>query len=386
MLAQATAVIGANYGDEGKGRTVDALVRATPGALVVRANGGAQAGHTVVAPDGRTHVFHHLASGALAGAGTHLSRHMVSHPMLLAAEVRKVRALGGVTAVGADPRGFVTTPWDMMVNQAVEAARGGARHGSCGLGFGETVGRCETTAHALTVADLHTRGLRDRLAAIRDDWFPARLAALDITGSPYLAHADAVLDRFLADCTTFTALAHPRDDGSLADAPALVFEAAQGLLLDQHAPGFPHVTRSTTGIANIAAIAAEAGIARIDAHYVTRCYLTRHGRGPMTDERDIAALFDVLDPTNRPNPWQESLRFGLLDLARLAAAVAGDTAPGIELVRRAAVTCLDQARGGRVAYLDNGALRTCPAPAFAELVRARLNAASVSAGWSPAAA
>ena len=384
MLTQAHAVIGANYGDEGKGRTVDALARRLgPGTVVVRANGGAQAGHTVVA-GGKRHVFHHLGAGALAGAATHLSRHMVSHPMMLANEARAVAALGGAVAITADPHGFVTTPWDMMVNQAVEVARGHGRHGSCGLGFGETVGRCEDTPYPLTIADLRRPDLRDRLAAIRDQWLPARLESLGITNSPFLSHADAVLDRFVADCATFAALVAPRDDASLGEAAALVLEGAQGLLLDQRGRGFPFVTRSNTGVANMAAIAREAGIARIDAWYATRCYLTRHGRGPMADERDIAGWFTVDDPTNRTNPWQESLRFGLLDLDLLANRVRADRADGIDLSRRLAVTCLDQAHEGRVAFLSDGAVATCPVTGFGALVRERLGATSVIEGWSEA--
>lgn len=79
MSQCATAVIGAGYGDEGKGLMTDALVAALNGAAtVVRFNGGAQAGHTVVAPRKGApplrHVFHHVGSGALAGAPTFLSR------------------------------------------------------------------------------------------------------------------------------------------------------------------------------------------------------------------------------------------------------------------------------------------------------------------------
>ena len=382
-MTTAHAVIGAGYGDEGKGRTVDMLARRPgPRPIVVRSNGGAQAGHTVVAGD-RRHVFHHLGSGALAGASTHLSRFMVSNPLMLANELAAVRALGGETAVTADGRGFVTTPWDMMVNQALEAARGDGRHGSCGLGVGETVGRCGDTAYSLTVADLRRPDLRDRVAAIRDEWLPARLAAQGVTASPFLAQADAVLDRFLADCVTFTGLTQARDDETLGE-DAIVFEAAQGLMLDQRHRDFPFVTRSNTGIANIAAIAREAGIAHIDAHYVTRCYLTRHGRGPMTDERDISAWFTVDDPTNRPNLWQETLRFGLLDLDVLAATVADDRADGIEVIRHAVVTCLDQSCGGAIPYVENGARqRPLRATTFASHVRQRLGAETLIEGWAP---
>jgi len=109
MAASAWAVIGAGYGDEGKGLMVDALAHALgPDTIVARTNGGAQAGHSVQTPDGRRHVFHHVAAGALAGAATHLARRFVHHPMLLSAEVEALERLGASTAITADPRGYVT--------------------------------------------------------------------------------------------------------------------------------------------------------------------------------------------------------------------------------------------------------------------------------------
>ena len=79
-------VIGANYGDEGKGLMTDYF--AAQGAeqgkrvLVVTSNGGAQRGHTVTLPDGRRHVFHHFGSGTFAGADTFLCRNFILNPIL----------------------------------------------------------------------------------------------------------------------------------------------------------------------------------------------------------------------------------------------------------------------------------------------------------------
>ncbi|MHA7818875.1 MAG: adenylosuccinate synthetase [Erythrobacter sp.] len=357
----AKAVIGAGYGDEGKGRLVDWLAAPHgPEALVVRSNGGAQAAHTVVR-GGKRHVFHHVGSGTLAGARTHLSRFMVSHPILLADELAELGALGCKPVISADPRGMVTTPWDMMVNQALEMARGGKRHGSCGLGFGETVGRCEETEFGLTLADLAGPALRATLIAIRDEWLPARCEALGLgkrEGPLEFAQSQALLDTYVNQCEEFLAVVEIRGDATLGNEKALIFEAAQGLLLDQHGRDFPYLTRSNTGMANIAAIASEAGIAEIEPIYATRCYLTRHGRGPMEDERDIAHWFDVDDPTNRPNPWQERLRFGLIDPLLLASRIAVDLADVPQAVRPAlAVTCLDQARSA-LAWLQDANLLT----------------------------
>ena len=394
MTSRAQAVIGAGYGDEGKGRMVDAIAHGLgAGTVVVRSNGGAQAGHSVVTPDGYAHVFHHCGSGALAGAATHLSRFMVSQPMMLVEELRAVAALGGTIAITADPRGFVTTPWDMMANQAVEVARGPRRHGSCGLGFGETVGRCEETGYALTVADLARRDLRQRLIAIRDGWLPARLAALGVAsggaGSEFLvaARSDGLLERYLADCGDYLEFVAMRPDGDLGSAAHVLFEGAQGLMLDQHHRDFPFVTRSNTGIANMVAIAAEAGVDRIDAHYMTRCYVTRHGRGPMVDQRDLGGLFAVVDPTNQPNPWQETIRTGLLDVDVLAATIRSDLdlAAGsrVDVVPHLGLSCLDQAIGGRVTFIDGGMVRGLDIGAFVDLVQDRVRAATIAASFGP---
>lgn len=347
---KATAVIGANYGDEGKGRTVEWLAEPHRAAvLVVRSNGGAQAGHTVVASDGGRHVFHHFGSGTLQGARTHLSRFMVSHPIIFIEEFAQLHSRGTRPVVTADPRGFVTTPWDMMVNQALEIARGSTRHGSCGLGFGETVERCEASSHRLSVADLGSRELRGKLLAIRDEWLPSRLAHLQLmadAGPLAFAASPELFEAFLRQCRQFAQWVPLRPDAEIGAEEIVIFEGAQGLLLDQSASGFPYLTRSNTGMANIAVIAAEAGILEVEPLYVTRCYLTRHGRGPMEDERLVARWYRTDDPTNCPNIWQESLRFGLLDPALLASRIAEDLAGHkIAATPAVALTCLDEAVG-----------------------------------------
>jgi len=290
----------------------------------------------------------------------------------------------------------------MLVNQLAERSRGEGKHGSCGYGFGETVGRCEETPHRLTLADLPAPGLRARLEAIRDVWAPARLAALG-TAAPgeedrELLRSDALLERFLVDCEAFLDRVRLVPDAAIANVPALVFEGAQGLMLDQVHGAFPFVTRSNTGIANMVELAREAGIGRIEAVYVTRCYLTRHGRGPMPNEGDIGDAFAVADPTNVENPWQERLRFGELDLSALAGAIRRDlrlARPGdAAVVPYLATTCLDQARGdipyrigaqraradgGTLLGLAAAAAGVRPGPASFGPTRATLNLAALLA-------
>jgi adenylosuccinate synthase len=178
----ARVVIGANFGDEGKGVLTDYFAAQAPAtSLIVRFNGGAQAGHTVVTPEGQRHVFGHIGAGSLCGAATFLSHYFVCNSLLFLREYEALGRLGLTPTVWVDPRAPVTTPYDILINQLLENARGAARHGSCGVGFGETWERTLSTDFALTVADLTDRSrLLRRLMAIRRDYVPQRLARLGL--------------------------------------------------------------------------------------------------------------------------------------------------------------------------------------------------------------
>jgi adenylosuccinate synthase len=83
------AVIGAGFGDEGKGLITDALTRKLSSSLVARFNGGAQAGHTVISGENR-HVFGHMSAGTFAGANTYLSSNFIVNPLSLAKELAEL--------------------------------------------------------------------------------------------------------------------------------------------------------------------------------------------------------------------------------------------------------------------------------------------------------
>lgn len=350
------SVIGAGYGDEGKGLAVDALAHealSSGETTVVRVNGGAQAGHTVQTPDGRRHVFHQFGAGSLAGARTHWSRDFVASPMFWAAEREALGALNGrVDAISADPRTQVTTPWDVMINQAIEAARGLLRHGSCGMGFGETIERSER-GWGIQIDDLASPDLAAKLNLIRQAWFPARMAEHGLDPSPHAGAAldDGILRRFLEDCARMRTAVETRPDADLADARfgTLITEGAQGLGLDMSVGAFPFVTRSHTGLRNVIRLAREVGASEVEAFYLTRAYATRHGAGPFPGEMSVAEWADVHDPTNAPNAWQGSLRVGSLDLDMMRGRIDADEgaarAGEVRIIRNVGVTCLDQLTG-----------------------------------------
>ncbi len=352
-MTRAYVVIGANLGDEGKGLVTDYLARQTNGnATVIRFNGGAQAAHTVQLPSGHRHVFHHIGSGSFSGARTYLSSYFLCNPLLFEREWNLLHKEGLSPRIAVDPDAPVTTPYDMMINQIAEQQRGAQRHGSCGTGIGETIERHYHSPHSLTVRDcLNEKTLLKKLAAIQKHWVKPRLNALGIRdiAPEWTARLcePAIVQHFLHTVRHFLHNVTLTPVERLDRNTTFVFEGAQGLLLDQNHDWFPHVTRSNTGLKNVIPLAKKLGITALETVYVTRCYLTRHGAGPLPFELPNIPYKNVTDITNIPNLHQGSLRFAWLNIDLLKQSVWHDIreAQGddIEILPRLAVTCLDQA-------------------------------------------
>ncbi len=297
----ARAVIGANFGDEGKGLVTDYLCSKGAG-VVVRFNGGAQAGHTVVTPGGTRHVFGHFGSGSFLGVPTFLSQFFVCNPIIFFKERAELHAIGLEPTVYAHPACVVTTFADMMINQRLENARGAKRHGSVGVGVNETMERSQIPELTITMADLWNgaKTIRRKLEQICGKYAAFR------SGQPI--DEPAMVEKFIEGCERFADIVHPAGIGQCKDQ---VFEGAQGLLLDQNNKEFfPHLTRSNTGIQNVRALCAQAGIDKVEAYYVSRTYLTRHGAGPLPGED---ASMSFADDTNLDHAYQGRLRFAPLD-------------------------------------------------------------------------
>jgi adenylosuccinate synthase len=321
------AVVDLGYGDAGKGTVVDALCASQPVTAVIRFNGGAQAAHNVVTADGRHHTFAQFGSGTFHGVPTHLSRFMVVDPLALAAEAA---ALGNpFHLLTVDGDALLATPWHRAANQARERRRGGDRHGSCGLGIGQTMEYAHSNADAPRVADVRSRPrLRRRLAVVRDR-LTAAYGPLD---APPL---DDVIDAFAAFGEAVSIMDSAHLDRLLAAGPC-VFEGAQGVLLDEWRGWHPYTTWSTTTFDNALALA---DVFRLG---VVRTHTTRHGAGPLVTEADLG----LREAHNGAGAWQGAFRFG--DFDAVAHRYAVEVAGGVDAL---AVTHLDApARGICTSY------------------------------------
>ena len=295
------AVVDLGYGDAGKGTVVDALCAASPRRAVLRFNGGAQAAHNVITEDGRHHTFAQFGSGTLRGVPTHLTRFMVVDPLALASEAA---ALGNpFHLLTIDGDALLATPWHRGANRRRELARGDARHGSCGMGVGETVAYALEHPDAPRVSDvLSPSRLRRRLAAVKDA----------LGGGPSV---EDVADAFTAFGEAVRVVGTDFTDRLLTEGPC-VFEGAQGVLLDEWRGWHPYTTWSTTTFANVTALCPD--FLRLG---VVRTYTTRHGAGPFVTEADLG----LEEAHNGSDPWQGPFRTGHFDMVahRYAVEVAG---------------------------------------------------------------
>jgi adenylosuccinate synthase len=361
MNKRAVSIIGSAYGDCGKGMLTDYYCSQLSDPIVVRFNGGAQAGHTVVTPEGQRHVFGHLGSGSFLGAPTYLAEQFIVNPIIFRKEFKKFQKEFGITPkVYVSPYCLVTTPYDMMINQITEEARGDCKHGSCGMGINETIERSNQFVN-IQVQDLGwVAVITVNCMYIRDEWMSKRILQNGINDHKIKPEflSPNIVNKFMEDVKFF------RENTTVASVDVLreknlIFEGAQGLLLDQYHENFPHVTRSSTGIENVCQIAKKIGLKEVEVTYATRWYVTRHGRGEMVYEcpKDELSPF-IEDKTNIFNVYQENLRFGYLDLNYLCKTIKHDMTKndGVTIIPSLSVSCLDQAENNTFPFEMNGEL------------------------------
>ena len=314
------AVIGKNFGDEGKGFACSRLASSLKNTLIIKHNGGGQAGHTVEDSEGKWRFIHHqIGAGAEYHVPTLFADSFMPDLFQLGKEVKEFTELFGFQPIlYSEKNARVTTIDDVLLNMGAEVARGKNRHGSCGMGIEECVQR-NAAGYGITVEELATwtkQDLLDRLKQIQREYTERRAKILGIYSSnPYyeMLHNETVLDNFVVEVKENVKLLTlvDADRTWLEEFQNLIFETGQGLLLDQDYEAFaPHLTSSKTGIHNPTIFLEKRGLPLEEALYVTRPYVTRHGNGPLPCEVKRSELSGVgEDLTNQPNEWQGILRY-----------------------------------------------------------------------------
>ena len=312
------AVIGLGFGDEGKGLFTDYLCSQSENPLVVRFSGGQQAGHTVVR-DGIRHVFSNFGAGTLAGAPSYFSKFCTIDPIGIVNELSVLLAKGIEPLLFIDANCPVTTPYDVRHNQKNN------QHGSCGLGFGDTLNR-EEHYYSLTFADLfYPWVLQIKLKLIQQFYY--RVGDIDLTD-------------FLECCEIITHSIYIQKSHSFPknNCSDIIFEGSQGLLLDKNYGFFPHVTRSNTGTQNILTL----GVENLEVYLITRAFQTRHGLGPLSNELLPHNINKNPHETNITNQYQGELRYALLDVSLLEYVIEKDDYIRTTEKKSLVITCLDQ--------------------------------------------
>jgi adenylosuccinate synthase len=282
-------VVGTQWGDEGKGKVVDWLTDHAQG--VVRFQGGHNAGHTLVI-NGRKTALQLIPSGVMRpGVACYIGNGVVIDPVHLLSEIERLEAIG----VEVRSRLFISEscplilPFHVEVDRAREALRessGTGKIGTTGKGIGPAY-EDKVARRALRIQDLKhperfAHRLRD-LLALHNHALGSYLGSQVLEFQPIFDQAMRVaaqLSPMFADVGYALHLSHLRGE-------QLLFEGAQGTLLDIDHGTYPYVTSSNCVAGNAAA---GAGVGPQMLHYrlgITKAYTTRVGSGPFPTELPI---------------------------------------------------------------------------------------------------
>src|SRR5271166_1828687 len=276
------AVIGAQWGDEGKGKVVDWL--ASRADIVVRFQGGHNAGHTLVVGN-ETYKLSLLPSGLVRGKIGIIGNGVVVDPEALLAEIEKVRSQG-IDVTPASLRiaenATLILPMHPALDRAREAARGDRKIGTTGRGIGPAY-EDKAARRAIRVADLaEPQTLADKL----DELLRHHNTLLAALGAETFDKA-VLLARLLELAPRILPYAEPlwvRLDELRRAGKRILFEGAQAVMLDVDHGTYPYVTSSNT-VAATAASGSEISPASIGFVLgIAKAYATRVGSGPFPSE------------------------------------------------------------------------------------------------------
>ncbi|WP_298820435.1 adenylosuccinate synthase [Chloroflexus sp.] len=294
------ALIGAQWGDEGKGHLVDLL--AARARLVIRYGGGNNAGHTVVNYLG-TFKLHLVPSGIFdPGIVNVIGPGVVINPEALIKEIEELESRGVSTAkLFVSDRAHVIMPYHIQLDQLQEQSRGEARIGTTGRGIGPAYAD-KMSRSGIRMGDLlHEETLLNRLRIVLEE---KNRVLTRLYGAPALSLHDTYMTyleygRRLANHISDV---HPIIHRALEKDLPVLLEGAQGALLDIDHGTYPFVTSSPPGAAG-ACQGSGIGPTRLNSVIgVVKAYTTRVGEGPFPTEVD-GPIADTLRQIG--TPWAE---------------------------------------------------------------------------------
>ncbi|HZO48802.1 MAG TPA: adenylosuccinate synthase [Gaiellaceae bacterium] len=316
----ATVIVGAQWGDEGKGKIVDLL--AAESDLVCRYQGGPNAGHTIVA-DGETWKIRQIPSGIVQGKASAIGAGCVVDPAVVIDELDELERRGRRTEglVFVSGNAHLIMPWHVALDGARERRLGKLQIGTTRRGIGPAYAD-KATRIGIRVQDLlDAKILRQKIdlaAAEKNIWlqrvYEIEPFDADVVYETATRHAER-LAPYVADTSLLV-------DRALRDGKRVLFEGAQGTLLDLDHGTYPFVT-SSSPIAAGAAVSFGIGPHRIDAVVgVSKAYVTRVGEGPFPSEiegpaqervRTLGGEFGTVTGRERRCGWLDlvALRFAV---------------------------------------------------------------------------
>jgi len=314
-----TVVVGAQWGDEGKGKIVDLLAQESD--VVCRYQGGPNAGHTIVA-DGETWKLRQMPSGVVSGTTSVIGAGCVVDPEVFLAEVDLLVERGVDTSIVVlSGNAHLIMPWHVTIDQASERRLGKLQIGTTRRGIGPAYAD-KASRIGIRVQDvLDAKILRQKIEvalAEKNVWlervYEVEGFELEEVWARYAAYAER-LAPFVGDTSLLV-------DEALRAGKRVLFEGAQATMLDLDHGTYPFVT-SSNPIASGAATGVGVGPTRIDRVLgVSKAYVTRVGEGPFPSEiagpqqaqlRELGGEFGTVTGRER--------RCGWLDLVALRYAV-----------------------------------------------------------------
>ncbi|MFW9786322.1 MAG: adenylosuccinate synthase [Candidatus Thorarchaeota archaeon] len=357
--SQNLVVVGLQWGDEGKGKIVDVLSESFD--IVVRFQGGSNAGHTVIVDD-QTHKFRIIPTGAVRGRTVVIGNGVVVDPIVLLEEIETLKLAGVKVDLLISDRAHLITPYQIQIDSLRESSKHSMKLGTTKRGIGPTysdkVSRiglrfCDfvnNPSEPWTQLELTSKALIEKVheTAIEN----SDVASLD----SYALSVDQLL-RYVGDSGEYL-------ESAVRSGKRILFEGAQGTLLDIDHGTYPFVTSSNC-VSATAATGTGLSFLKLDSVLgICKAYQTRVGTGPFPTElndeigqriRDQGKEYGTV--TGRPR------RCGWLDLVALNYAIRLNGSNNLAITKADVLTGIDPLKVCIAYDIDGEETKSFPASA-----------------------